>query len=78
MPIVMAKASLNPNNVKRLIDFQNTKFKTSDLMYAAGQRILSDIMDEMTEEEQSALRNAIRDANLVRQQEFVTQAGNID
>ncbi len=78
MPIVLAKASLNPDNVKRLIDFQKTEFKTSDLMLAAGQRILSDIMDEMTEEEQAALRNAIRDANLVRQQDFVTQAGNID
>jgi hypothetical protein len=55
--------------VKKLIDFQNTKFKTSDLMYAAGQRILSDILDEMTEEEQAALRNNIRDVNLVRQQE---------
>ena len=78
MPMVLAKASLNPENVKRLIDFQNTSFKTSDLMIAAGQRILSDIVDEMTEEEQAALRNSVRDANLKRQQDFVTQAGNID
>ena len=78
MPMVLAKASLNPENVKRLIDFQNTSFKTSDLMVAAGQRILSDIVDEMTEEEQAALRNSIRDANLKRQQDFVTQVGNID
>ncbi len=69
MPIVLAKASLNPDNVKRLIDLQNTKFKTSDLMEAAAQRILSDILDEMTEEEQAALRNSIREANLVKQQE---------
>jgi len=69
MPYVLAKASLNPKTVRKLIDFQNTKFKTSDLMVAAGQRILSDILDEMTEEEQAALRNAIRDANLIKQQE---------
>jgi hypothetical protein len=77
-PWVLAKASLNPANVKKLIDFQNTKFKTSDLMYAAGQRILSDILDEMTEEEQATLRNYIREANLVRQQNFVNSQGNID
>lgn len=68
-PWVLAKASLNPDNVKKIINFQNTKFKTSDLMYAAGQRILSDILDEMTEEEQATLRNNIRDANLIKQQE---------
>jgi hypothetical protein len=78
MPIVLAKASLNPNTVKRLIDFQNTSFKTSDLMMAAGQRILSDILDEMTEEEQAAVRNAVRDANLKRQYEDVQKVGNID
>lgn len=77
-PIVLAKASLNPKTVKRLIEFQNTTFKTSDLMIAAGQRILSDIIDTMTDEEQSALRNAIRDANLVRQEEFVQSQGHID
>jgi hypothetical protein len=76
-PYVLAKASLNPANVKKLIDFQNTKFKTSDLMYAAGQRILSDILDEMTEEEQAALRNNIRDVNLVRQQETADVAMGI-
>ena len=78
MPIVMAKASLNPDTVKRLIDFQKTSFKTSDLMMAAGQRILSDILDEMTEEEQAAVRNAVRDANLKRQYEDVQKVGNID
>lgn len=77
-PIVLAKASLNPKTVKRLIEFQNTEFRTSDLMIAAGQRILSDIIDTMTDEEQSALRNAIRDANLVRQEEFVQSQGHID
>lgn len=77
-PIVLAKASLNPKTVKRLIEFQNTTFRTSDLMIAAGQRILSDIIDTMTDEEQSALRNAIRDANLVRQEEFVQSQGHID
>jgi len=68
-PIVLAKASLNPDTVRRIIDFDKTKFKTSDLMLAAAQRILSDVLDEMTEEEQAALRNSIREANLVKQQE---------
>lgn len=66
-PIILAKAALNPQTVNRLITFQNTKFKTTDLMVAAGQRILSDIIDSMTEEEQAAFRNALRDANLVQQ-----------
>jgi len=74
MPVILAKASLNPQTVKRLIDFQETKFKTSDLMVAAGQRILSDIIDSMTEEEQAAFRNALRDANLVQQKD----QGNIN
>jgi hypothetical protein len=68
MPMILAKASLNPQTVNRLIAFQNTPFKTSDLMMAAAERIVSDILDAMTDEEQTALRNAIRDANLVAQQ----------
>ena len=78
LPIVLAKAALKPETVKRLIEFQNTSFKTSDLMMAAGQRILSDILDSMTEEEQASLRNTIRDANLKRQYEDVQRVGNID
>lgn len=78
MPVILAKASLNPQTVKRLIDFQETKFKTSDLMMAAGQRILSDILDTMTDEEQAALRNALRDANLVQQEASVQGQGTIN
>lgn len=69
LPIILAKASLNPRTVKKLIDFEKTTFKTSDLMEQAAQRILSDVVDTMTDEEQAALRNYIRDANLTKPEE---------
>lgn len=62
-PIVLAKMALNPKRINQLIAFENTAFKSSEAMEAAAQRIVADVTDEMTEEEQAQLRNWIRNAN---------------
>lgn len=62
-PMVLSKMSLNPKRINQLIAFENTAFKTREAMEAAAQRILADVTNEMTEEEQAQLRNWIRNAN---------------
>lgn len=62
-PMVLAKMALNPKRINQLIAFENTAFKTREAMEAAAQRILADVTDEMTEEEQAQLRNWIRNGN---------------
>jgi hypothetical protein len=62
-PIVLAKMALNPKRVNQLIAFENTTFKSSEAMEAAAQRIVADVVNELTEEEQAQLKNWIRNAN---------------
>lgn len=62
-PIVLSKMALNPKRVNQLIAFENTTFKSSEAMEAAAQRIVADVVNELTEEEQAQLKNWIRQGN---------------
>ena len=62
-PILLAKIARHPKRVNQLIAFENTTFKSSEAMEAAAQRIVADIVNELTEEEQAQLKNWIRNAN---------------
>lgn len=59
-PVFLAKAATNPRSVNKLIAFQNKKFKTGDAAAVAGANLLMDIMNEMSEEDQAEIRNAVR------------------
>lgn len=63
IPNVLAKAATNPKHVNKIIAYDKAKFASQEKAEAALAVILSDILDEMTEEEQAEVRNIVRDLN---------------
>ena len=59
-PVFLAKMSANPKAVNKLLAFEKTTFKSEDMRDKALTFIISDVMDALSEEEQSEVRNSIR------------------
>ena len=66
IPNVLAKAATNPKHVNKLLAYDKAKFATEQKRDVALSLIVSDIVDSMTEEEASEVRNIVRELNQKR------------
>ena len=69
IPNIMAKAITSSKHVNKLITLNNTKFKTQQKAEAALAVVVSDIVDSMTGDERSALKNYVRSLEQPTEQE---------